>query len=57
MKETLGWFAEQGSEMQVKRGGGDETQEKPGLGSADDRALRDMLYNVENIRKRPGAEE
>jgi tRNA (guanine-N(7)-)-methyltransferase subunit TRM82 len=28
-----------------------------GLGSADDKALRDMLYNVENLRKRPGAED
>ncbi|KAH6637928.1 guanine-N(7)--methyltransferase subunit TRM82 [Boeremia exigua] len=27
------------------------------LGSADDKALRDMLYSVENLRKRPGAEE
>lgn len=28
-----------------------------GLGSADDKALRDMLYTVENLRKRPGAED
>lgn len=27
------------------------------LGSADDKAPRDMLYNVENLRKRPGAED
>jgi tRNA (guanine-N(7)-)-methyltransferase subunit TRM82 len=24
---------------------------------ADDKAVRDMLYNVENLRKRPGAED
>jgi tRNA (guanine-N(7)-)-methyltransferase subunit TRM82 len=24
---------------------------------ADDKAIRDMLYNVENLRKRPGAED
>jgi hypothetical protein len=23
----------------------------------DDKAVRDMLYNVENLRKRPGAED
>jgi tRNA (guanine-N(7)-)-methyltransferase subunit TRM82 len=57
VKETLGWFAEQGSEVQAKRGGGDESQEKSGLGSADDKALCDMLYHVENLRKRPGAED
>lgn len=28
-----------------------------GLGSADDKAVRDILYNVENLRKRPGAED
>mgnify|MGYP004501727873 CR=1 FL=1 len=31
--------------------------EEKGLGSADDKALRDMLYTVENLRKRPGAED
>lgn len=37
-------------------GDGSATGEQ-GLGSADDKALRDMLYSVENLRKRPGAEE
>jgi len=40
------------------RGDGSATGDgKAGLGSADDKALRDMLYSVENLRKRPGAEE
>ena len=44
----------------VEAGSGDESATgngKAGLGSADDKALRDMLYSVENLRKRPGAEE
>ncbi|KAJ8108401.1 hypothetical protein OPT61_g8199 [Boeremia exigua] len=38
-------------------GGDDPAPGKKGLGSADDKALRDMLYSVENLRKRPGAED
>ncbi|KAH7399259.1 tRNA methyltransferase-like protein [Pyrenochaeta sp. MPI-SDFR-AT-0127] len=42
---TLAWFESQG------RGNG------AGQGSADEKAVRDILYNVENLRKRPGAED
>lgn len=28
-----------------------------GLATADDKAVRDILYHVENLRKRPGAED
>jgi tRNA (guanine-N(7)-)-methyltransferase subunit TRM82 len=31
--------------------------DSPGLASADDKAVRDILYHVENLRKRPGAED
>jgi tRNA (guanine-N(7)-)-methyltransferase subunit TRM82 len=45
-------------EAGASRGDGSATGDgKAGLGSADDKALRDMLYSVENLRKRPGAEE
>jgi tRNA (guanine-N(7)-)-methyltransferase subunit TRM82 len=27
------------------------------LSTVDEKAVRDMLYNVENLRKRPGAED
>ena len=29
----------------------------PDLTTADDKAVRDILYHVENLRKRPGAED
>lgn len=28
-----------------------------GQGKSDNKALRDLLYSVENLRKRPGAED
>lgn len=56
------WFESQGVEEQhVHEKGGDGTDSKrgngAGLGSADDKAVRDILYHVENLRKRPGAED
>ncbi|KAH7379315.1 guanine-N(7)--methyltransferase subunit TRM82 [Phaeosphaeria sp. MPI-PUGE-AT-0046c] len=44
---SLGSFAEQGSEVAI--GSSD--------GSADNKAVRDILYHVENLRKRPGGED
>jgi tRNA (guanine-N(7)-)-methyltransferase subunit TRM82 len=51
MKEALKSFAIQGSTLDVDHGDG------AGLASADDKAVRDILYHVENLRKRPGAED
>ncbi|KAH8732771.1 guanine-N(7)--methyltransferase subunit TRM82 [Phaeosphaeriaceae sp. PMI808] len=42
--EALKWLAEGDSE-------------RPNLGPGDDKAIRDILYHVENLRKRPGAED
>ncbi|KAF1839900.1 tRNA methyltransferas-like protein [Cucurbitaria berberidis CBS 394.84] len=59
----LGWFENEGLEVIVERAsGGDAADSKSGngtrLGSADDKAVRDMhYYHVENLRKRPGAED
>ncbi|KZM18532.1 tRNA (guanine-N(7)-)-methyltransferase non-catalytic subunit trm82 [Ascochyta rabiei] len=52
--EALRSFHDQVFDVEVGASGGDFSS---GLGSADDKALRDMLYNVENLRKRPGAED
>lgn len=46
VKGILAWFESQGQEGS-----------KAGLESVDEKAVRDMLYNVENLRKRPGAED
>jgi hypothetical protein len=51
MKEALKSFAVQGSTLDVDHGDG------VGLASADDKAVRDILYHVGNLRKRPGAED
>jgi tRNA (guanine-N(7)-)-methyltransferase subunit TRM82 len=56
---TLEWFNGQGAEIQVDSKsdvGGDDGSAGNGT-SAADKALRDVLYNVENLRKRPGAED
>ncbi|KAF2132942.1 hypothetical protein P153DRAFT_373589 [Dothidotthia symphoricarpi CBS 119687] len=45
-EEAVGWFGSQGQE---------DSRAGPEL--IDEKALRDMLYNVENLRKRPGAED
>jgi tRNA (guanine-N(7)-)-methyltransferase subunit TRM82 len=58
--EALKSFHEQVFDVEAGASSGDGSatgNEKSGLGSADDKALRDMLYSVENLRKRPGAEE
>jgi tRNA (guanine-N(7)-)-methyltransferase subunit TRM82 len=51
MKETLNFFAEAGSKLNL------DPSDGPGPGAGDDKAVRDMLYHVENLRKRPGAED
>ena len=58
--EMLKSFHDQVFDVEAGAGRGDGSATgdgKAGLGSADDKALRDMLYSVENLRKRPGAEE
>lgn len=58
--EMLKSFHDQVFDVETGAGRGDGSATgdgKAGLGSADDKALRDMLYSVENLRKRPGAEE
>jgi tRNA (guanine-N(7)-)-methyltransferase subunit TRM82 len=46
------------SRKQVDAGGDVATDNSAGKGvEAAEKALRDMLYNVENLRKRPGAED
>jgi tRNA (guanine-N(7)-)-methyltransferase subunit TRM82 len=58
MKQALEWFAQQGTKKHVKRAtDGDTAEEVSGAGSIDHKALRDILYHVENLRKRPGAED
>jgi tRNA (guanine-N(7)-)-methyltransferase subunit TRM82 len=52
LQGTFGAFAEGGSKL-VSRGGEDTT----GPASKNDKTLRDILYNVENLRKRPGTED
>lgn len=54
--EVLKSFHDQVFDVEAGAIGGDDSATS-GLGSADDKALRDMLYNVENLRKRPGAED
>jgi tRNA (guanine-N(7)-)-methyltransferase subunit TRM82 len=51
MGEVLNFFAEAGSRLDP------DASDGPGLGAGDDKAVRDMLYHVENLRKRPGAED
>jgi tRNA (guanine-N(7)-)-methyltransferase subunit TRM82 len=51
MQETLNFFAEAGSRLNL------DPSDGPGPGAGDDKAVRDMLYHVENLRKRPGAED
>ena len=58
--EALKSFHEQVFDVETGATGGDGSatgNEKGSLGSADDKSLRDMLYSVENLRKRPGAED
>ncbi|KAJ4344906.1 tRNA (guanine-N(7)-)-methyltransferase non-catalytic subunit trm82 [Ascochyta clinopodiicola] len=55
--EALRSFHDQVFDVDVGASGGDVADASSGLGSTDDKALRDMLYNVENLRKRPGAED
>jgi tRNA (guanine-N(7)-)-methyltransferase subunit TRM82 len=58
MKQALEWFAQQGTKERVKRAtDGDTAEQVSGAGSTDEKALQDILYHVENLRKRPGAEE
>jgi hypothetical protein len=45
MARALDGFANAGVNEQVERT------------AADEKAVRDMLYSVENLRKRPGAED
>lgn len=51
IKDVLGPFAEEGSKLDLDPSAG------PGPASADDKALRNILYHVESLRKRPGAED
>jgi tRNA (guanine-N(7)-)-methyltransferase subunit TRM82 len=51
IKETLNVSAEAGSKLNL------DPSDGPGPGAGDDKAVRDMLYHVENLRKRPGAED
>lgn len=58
--EALKSFHDQVFDIEAGAISGDDSATgngKGGLGSADDKALRDMLYSVENLRKRPGAED
>lgn len=55
--EALKSFHEQVFDVEAGATSGDGSATGKGLGSADDKALRDMLYSVENLRKRPGAED
>lgn len=62
MQKTLKWFTQQASALPVKHVGGGDTGEDAagdarGSGTVDDKALRDILYSVENLRKRPGADD
>ena len=59
--EALKSFHDQVFDIEAGASGGEVATEGSAagnvLGSADDKAPRDMLYNVENLRKRPGAED
>ncbi|KAF2831496.1 hypothetical protein CC86DRAFT_443164 [Ophiobolus disseminans] len=56
LREVLGSFAKEGSKLGVEGADAGAT-ETSSPKSAGDKALRDILYNVENLRKRPGAED
>jgi tRNA (guanine-N(7)-)-methyltransferase subunit TRM82 len=47
---ALEWFRVQGTETSTDSSGGDAA-------GVAQKALRDVLYSVENLRKRPGAED
>jgi tRNA (guanine-N(7)-)-methyltransferase subunit TRM82 len=51
MDEALNFFTEAGSRLNP------DASDGPGPGAGDDKAVRDILYHVENLRKRPGAED
>jgi tRNA (guanine-N(7)-)-methyltransferase subunit TRM82 len=51
MKEALQLFAEEGSKIDVA------SNNNPGQGLAENKTARDILYHVENLRKRPGADD
>jgi tRNA (guanine-N(7)-)-methyltransferase subunit TRM82 len=48
MKDALRLFAKEGSKINVGPSSG---------GMAENKTVRDVLYHVENLRKRPGAED
>jgi tRNA (guanine-N(7)-)-methyltransferase subunit TRM82 len=51
-EEAMKPFVEEGSRV------GPSASSGPGpMGSGDDKAVRDIIYHVENLRKRPGAED
>lgn len=51
LEASLGPFIEQGS--MVDRGSSDGAS----LVTSDNKAARDILYHVENLRKRPGSDD
>lgn len=60
-EEMLGSFAKEGSTLDAadeSDGAKDsELSDKPDPKSTADKAVRDILYSVENLRKRPGSED
>jgi tRNA (guanine-N(7)-)-methyltransferase subunit TRM82 len=51
MREALKMFAEAGCNIDAASSNGS------GAGPTENKTVRDILYHVENLRKRPGAED
>ena len=54
---ALGWFGGQGAAAPSEQAGGADTANGAPLGLAGDKAVRELLYHVEHLRKRPGGED
>jgi len=52
LQEKFSAFVNGGSKLSSQK-----VEDGAGPGSTGDKALRDILYNVENLRKRPGTED
>lgn len=58
LQAGLSWFEHQGSGLPAQRViDGTATDDMAGNGTAHAKSVRDILYSVENLRKRPGAED
>jgi tRNA (guanine-N(7)-)-methyltransferase subunit TRM82 len=58
MERVLASLAERGSWIDIGAADGDAaTRNGAGPGLPENKAARDVLYSVENLRKRPGAED